>query len=152
IGPFLAVAAQAALEWRAERNRRILKALAVKSGIEQTGYFRIGPYQDTIEDRTKFSRPDRAEAKVLQCINKSSQVPLYLTGDSGCGKSSLLNAFVLPKLREHGWTVVEARAWQHPQVALRDALLRLPGARRSKGGESRTLCKVILEAAKHAPD
>src|SRR5258706_13578075 len=53
IGPFLAVVAQVALEWRAERNRRMLQALAVKPGIEQTGYFRIGPYQDTVQDRTK---------------------------------------------------------------------------------------------------
>jgi formylglycine-generating enzyme required for sulfatase activity len=152
IGPFLAVVAQAALEWRAEQNRRMLQALAVKPGIEQTGYFRIGPYQDTVEDRTKFSRPDRAEAKVLEWIKKSAQVPLYLTGDSGCGKSSLLNAFVLPKLREEGWTVVAARAWQDPQGALRDALLRLPGVRRSKGGESRRLREMIEETAKHAPD
>ena len=69
----------------------------------------VGPYQDTVEDQTKFSRPDRAEAKVLEWIKRSTQVPLYLTGDSGCGKSSLLNAFALPKLRELGWTVVEAR-------------------------------------------
>jgi formylglycine-generating enzyme required for sulfatase activity len=150
IGSFLAVVAQSALEWRAERNRRMLQALAVKPGTKQTGYFRIGPYQDTVEDRTKFSRPDRAEAKVLEWIKKSTQVPLYLTGDSGCGKSSLLNAFALPKLRELGWTVVEARAWQDPQGAVRDALLRLPGARRSKGGESRRLREMIEEAAKHA--
>jgi formylglycine-generating enzyme required for sulfatase activity len=152
IGTFLAVVAQAALEWRADRNRRMLQALAVKPGTKQTGYFRIGPYQDTVEDRTKFSRPDRAEAKVLEWIKKSTQVPLYLTGDSGCGKSSLLNAFALPKLRELGWTVVEVRAWQDPQGRLRDELLKLPGARRSKGGKSRRLREMIEEAAKHAPD
>jgi hypothetical protein len=88
--------------------------LAVKTGVEQTGYFRIGPYQDRDEDRAKFNRPDRAEDKVLDWIEKSTQVPLYPTGDSGSGKSSLLNAFVLPKLRQHGWTVVQARAWQDP--------------------------------------
>jgi len=43
----LAVVAQLALEWRAERNRRTLQALAVKAGEQQTGYFRIGPYVDS---------------------------------------------------------------------------------------------------------
>jgi len=62
------------------------------------------------------------------------------------------NAFALPKLRELGWTVVEARASQDPQSRLRDELLKLPGARRSKGGKSRRLREMIEEAAKHAPD
>src|SRR5215469_10438917 len=57
---FLAVIAQVILEWRAKQNQAALQALAVKPGAEQTGYFRIGPYLDTAEDRAKFSRPDRA--------------------------------------------------------------------------------------------
>jgi Leucine-rich repeat (LRR) protein len=145
----LAVAVQIVLEWRAARNRHVLKELAVKTGVEQTGYFRIGPYQDQDEDRAKFKRPDRAEERVFDWIKKSTQVPLYLTGDSGCGKSSLLNAFVLPKLREQGWTLVEARAWQDPQGELRAALL--PEPRRAKAGE-RGLREVVEEAAKRAPD
>jgi Leucine Rich repeats (2 copies) len=149
---FLSVVAQVVLEWRAERNRAALQALAVKIGAEQAGYFRIGPYQDAAEDRAKFSRPDHAEQKVLEWLKKSTQVPLYLTGDSGSGKSSLLNAFVLPKLREAEWTVVEARAWQDPQAALRDALRRLPGMRRPKAGEDRTLREIVDEAVKRAAD
>jgi hypothetical protein len=149
--PFLAIVAQVGLEWRAERNRATLQALAVKTGAEQTGYFRIGPYQDIVEDRAKFNRPDRAEEKVLDWIKKFAQVPLYLTGDSGSGKSSLLNAFVLPKLREQGWTVVQERPWQDPQGVLRDALPKLPGARRPKTGEDRSLRAIVDEAAKRAP-
>jgi hypothetical protein len=145
----LAVVIQIVLEWRAARDRHVLKELAVKTGVEQTGYFRIGPYQDTDKDRAKFNRPDGAEEKVLDWIKKSTQVPLYLTGDSGSGKSSLLNAFVLPKLRQHGWTVVEARAWQDPQGELRAALLPVP--RRAKAGE-RGLREIVEEAAKRAPD
>ena len=48
---------------------------------------------------------DQAEKKALEWIKKSDRVPLYLCGDSGSCKSSLLNAFVLPMLREQGWTV-----------------------------------------------
>ncbi len=149
---FFTVAAQIVLEWRAERNRAALLALAVKVGTEQTGYFRIGPYQDTAEDRAKFSRPDRAEQKVMDWLKKSAQTSLYLTGDSGSGKSSLLNAFVLPELREAGWTVVEARAWQDPQAALRNTLAKMQSTRRTKAGEDRTLREIVEEATKRASD
>jgi hypothetical protein len=101
---FLAVIAQVVVEWRAEQTRHLMQILAVKPGAEQTGYFRIGPYQDTPEDRAKFSRADDAEKKALKWIKKSNQVPLYISGDSGSGKSSLLNAFVLPKMRDGPWS------------------------------------------------
>jgi hypothetical protein len=147
---FLAVVAQVGLEWRAGRTRRLMQILAVKPGEEQTGYFRIGPYQNSPEDRAKFKRADQAEKKALEWIKNANQVPLYLCGDSGSGKSSLLNAFVLPMLREQGWTVVEARAWQDPERALRDALLKLPGQRRHDA-ESQGLREMVEDAAKAAP-
>jgi hypothetical protein len=37
-----------------------------------------------------FKRADHAEQKALEWIEKSNQIPLYLCGDSGSGKSSLL--------------------------------------------------------------
>src|ERR1700730_11926427 len=148
--PLLAVASQLAVESRAEYGRRILQRLAVRAGVEQSGYFRIGPYLNSAEDRAKFDRADRAHEKVLSGIERSAGMPLYLTGDSGSGKSSLLSAFVLPALRDHGWTVVEARAWQDAETALRNALLQLPGARRSRQGESQELRHLLAAAARAA--
>jgi hypothetical protein len=136
----------ATLEWRAERSRRALQRLAVRVGAEQSGYFRIGPYLNIAEDRAKFDRADRAHEKVLAWIERSGGMPLYLTGDSGSGKSSLLNAFVVPTLRERGWTVVEARAWQDPETGLRNALAELLGGRRPRQGESRNLRSLIQAA------
>jgi formylglycine-generating enzyme required for sulfatase activity len=127
---FLAVVAQVALEWRSGRTRRLMQILAVKPGAEQTGYFRIGPYQGTPADRAKFKRADQAERKALEWIKNSDRVPLYLCGDSGSGKSSLLNAFVLPMLREQGWTVVGA---QQPNA------------------ESQGLREMVEDAARAAP-
>jgi formylglycine-generating enzyme required for sulfatase activity len=147
---FVAVVAQVVQESLAERSRRSMQMLAVKPGLEQTGYFRIGPYRNTPEDRTKFKRADHAEQKALEWIEKSNQIPLYLCGDSGFGKSSLLNAFVLPKMSEQGWTVVEARAWQDPERALRDALLKLQGARR-RNAKIQGLRETVEDAAKQAP-
>src|ERR1700682_4027089 len=113
--PLLAVASQLLIEWRAKRNVRGLKSLAVRVGAEQSGYFRIGPY--SADDQTRFHRADGAHEEVRSWIERADSVPLYLTGDSGSGKSSLLNAFVLPALRERGWLVVLARAGQEPEEA-----------------------------------
>jgi hypothetical protein len=146
--PLLAVISQLVIEWRAERGRRALQRLAVQPGVEQSGYFSIGPY--LAEDRANFYRADRAHEKVLSWIENSSSFPLYLTGDSGSGKSSLLNAFVLPALRGRGWTVVEARAWQDPEMALRNALINLPGARRSRQVENQDLRHLFAAGARGA--
>ncbi|HXA23526.1 MAG TPA: leucine-rich repeat domain-containing protein, partial [Acetobacteraceae bacterium] len=147
--PLLAVAAQVVVEWRAERQRRQLQALAIKPSKVLQGYFRIGPYLES--DRAEFDRADRAQLKVLDWVRQTSSPPLYLTGDSGSGKSSLLNAFILPNLRDLGWTVVEARAWQDPEAALRDALLALPGMRRPRAGETPAIRDLIAAAARRTP-
>jgi hypothetical protein len=47
--------------------------------------------------------------------------------------------------------VVEARAWQDPERALRDELLKLPGPRR-RSAESQGLREIVEDAAKRAPD
>jgi hypothetical protein len=88
--PLLAVGSQLLVEWRGERNRRVLQRLAVRLGAEQSGYFRIGPYLNTTEDRARFNRADGAHEKVLNWLERSASIPLYLTGDSGSGKSSLV--------------------------------------------------------------
>jgi hypothetical protein len=64
---FVAVAAQVVQESLAERARRAMKMLAVKPGAEQTGYFRIGPYRNTPEDRAKFKRADHRPMRSSGC-------------------------------------------------------------------------------------
>jgi hypothetical protein len=53
-------------------------------------------------------------------------------------------------LHDHGWTVVEARAWQDPETALRNALLKLPGTRRLRQAESQELRHMLGTAARAA--
>ena len=143
--PAAIVLCQLVIEWQAARNRSKTKDLALKVEAVPSGYFRIGPYLNTAEDRTKFDRADRVQEKVLRWILSSEAVPLYLTGDSGSGKSSLLNADVLPRLREQNWTVVEARAWQDPSGALEEALKKLPTPRRRDTSETVEL-RALMEA------
>jgi Novel STAND NTPase 1 len=148
--PALTVSMQLLLELRANRQRRIMQTLATLVGAERPGYFRIGPYLNSEEERASFDRADRAHVKVLNWIEHSETIPLYLTGDSGCGKTSLLNAFVLPGLRERGWTVVEARAWQDPESALRSALAEFVGTHRLRHRENQSLRDLIEASASQA--
>ena len=82
--------------------------------------------------------------------NLHAAMPPYLTGDSGSGKSSILNAFVLPALHDAGWTVVEARAWQDRETAPRDAIVKLGGARKWKLGAPPDLRGLFEAASKRA--
>src|SRR5271155_1343053 len=116
--PVLVIAVQLFNELRAARNHRAAVDLAIKPGAVPDSYFRIGPYLDTDKDQDSFTRADKAHEKVLAWLRHSAFVPLYLTGDSGSGKSSLLNAFVLPAMQKDGWTVIPVRTSQDAEVAL----------------------------------
>lgn len=123
------------LEVLSVRDRRETRRLAAATGTPQAGYFRIGPYEDREEDRKAYDRADRAHLGVLEWLKSadSNQFPLYLSGDSGAGKSSLLNSSVLPTLRNQHWTIVSARAYQNPEAALKDALLTALNGKMSGG-------------------
>ena len=150
--PVLIVGAQIAAEWAAEQKRRQSQALAIKIEAVPEGYFRIGPYLDTAEDRAKFDRADRIHEKVLDWLKRADAIPLYLTGDSGSGKSSVLNAYALPGMREAGWAVIEARAWQDPERALTEAIAKLASARKWRLGEATNLRGALEALARRADD
>jgi Leucine-rich repeat (LRR) protein len=120
--PALIIAVQLLNEWEADRNRRKAIELAIKPALVPDEYFRIGPYLDTVRDRAAFVRADHAHERALEWLRQSTSVPLYLTGDSGSGKTSLLNAFVIPTLGRDGLTVISVRAGQDVDAALRKAL------------------------------
>jgi Leucine-rich repeat (LRR) protein len=150
--PVLIVGAQILAEWQAERKRKRIQALAVKVDAVPEGYFGIWPYLDTPEDRAKFDRADRIHEKVLEWLRRADATPLYLTGDSGSGKSSVLNAYALPALREAGWTVVEARAWQDPETSLTEAVGRLAVDRKWRLSEAKTLRERFELLARRADE
>ncbi|MDB5984922.1 MAG: High-affinity carbon uptake protein Hat/HatR [Pseudomonas sp.] len=106
-------------QWYVVRNVNALRLLAMKPKAAKQSYFKIGPYNSSPEDQEQFSRSDGAHSKVAKWIMQSHAATLYLTGDSGAGKSSLLMASVLPLLRNEGWKIIEARAWQDPFAQIR---------------------------------
>ena len=139
--PIFVIAMQLLNEWQARRNRRRAVELAIKPALVPEDYFRIGPYFDSEWDHANFARPDQAHKRVREWLRQSSSVPLYLTGDSGSGKTSLLNAFVIPVFRKDGWTVTAVRIGQDAEAALNDALAT---PRRQSIGTTRELIEAAV--------
>src|SRR5262249_20375598 len=113
--------------WLAQRRRRRLDALALSGSPTLPGYFRVTPYGSGEEDRARYTRADQAQQRVLEWLGQTAEPVLFLTGVSGAGKSSLLNAYVLPKLQEAQsvqWILV--RSFHDPVADLERELMR-PG-------------------------
>jgi nucleoside phosphorylase len=79
--------------WQWRRDRRLARWVI---GTPTLGYFRLTPYER--QDRDRFRRADQAQDEVLAWLRAEGPTILYLSGRSGSGKSSLLNASVLPGL------------------------------------------------------
>lgn len=87
------------------------------------GATRAGYFQLTVrKDEESFQRADGKHEEVLKWLRQSPSRVLYLTGSSGAGKSSLLEAWVLPKLQRDGVTIIRLRGYQDPAQGLEDEL------------------------------
>jgi hypothetical protein len=108
--------------WWERRQKERLRRESGKVTSNQPRYFRLTPYGETEADQKAFKREDQTHADVLTWVREATLSLLYLTGVSGSGKSSVLAAYVIPKLR--GETlVVPLRASDAPLGYLRAALL-----------------------------
>ena len=99
----LSLVVLALLLYRAQRPLT-RPSLFVQTERAKPGYFRVGPTTTSNKDRRAFHRSDGEHERVRDWLLRQPGAPLYLTGDSGTGKSSLLQAFVVPALRDAGWT------------------------------------------------
>ena len=78
--------------WLAERRKRWLVGRSgAQDGSDQSeAYFQIGPY--SASQRARYHRADDAHRQILEWLVASREPILILTGQSGTGKSSLLEA------------------------------------------------------------
>ncbi len=58
--------------------------------------FRLRPYDQ--DDHKEYDRPDEAHNDMARWLERADETFLYLTGSSGTGKSSLLQAWLIPTL------------------------------------------------------
>src|SRR5919206_3156811 len=91
--PALVALSQLALEVRQRLSARSMRERVIRSEVRDPGYFRLTPYGKA--DRGRFARADRAQERALGWVEGAESPVLYLTGDSGVGKSSLLDAFLV---------------------------------------------------------
>lgn len=84
-------------------------------------YFRLLPYRTT--DKHRYHRADNLHIEVKNWLKQTTHTLLYLSGESGAGKSSLLNAYLLPELREDGYEVISCHAHANPVEQLKQAFI-----------------------------
>ena len=108
---------------RALRERSLHK-LTPSASTPMAGVFRLSPYE--AEDRARYSRPDGADARALRWIEGTERSILYLSGASGTGKSSLVQASLGPSLTDNGWRVLFVRGMGEPLTSLTATLRDTP--------------------------
>jgi Leucine-rich repeat (LRR) protein len=108
-------------------NNSRLQNKAIGGKLKDPGYFRIKPYDTKDSDIALYRRADNIHKEILYWILDFNQKIFYITGRSGSGKSSLLNAFVLPQLKLHGTggIVVNIRSFYNPLLVLEKELNKL---------------------------
>src|SRR5271165_3228402 len=123
-------------------DRRRRKRLAEITGHLQAGYFQLAPRQD----EASFTRADAKHEELLRWLEQRTSPVLYLTGLSGSGKSSLLAAWVLPRLERKDTVVIRLRGYQDPVAVLEQELLR-PGVIWQKPTAEAGGARPLLERA-----
>jgi hypothetical protein len=108
--------------WFDLTKQKALEFRGVKGELKSPSYFRLVPYEAT--DKDSFRRSDDASSAVLAWLSSSKSPFLYLSGQSGVGKSSLINAVIEPKLQKSGWVTVCLRPHDNLLKSLSNELLR----------------------------
>ena len=118
---------------RRHRREAALREWAIRPlPTFEADYFRVGPYTGSEADRQRYHRLDGADADILAWVRAVGDPILYLSGLSGAGKSSLLNASLLPALAAGDAPatpchIIDIPEHDDPIAHLREALLT-PGA------------------------
>lgn len=108
-----------------------------------------GPRPYNSDDRNAF--PGR-QKEIADCWMFIQQHRFFvIDGESGCGKSSLLNAAILPRAREK-FALVECRIADDPLGKLRSALLKKPYRKREQAVSEGELLEALDAAAKSSGD
>src|SRR5213078_4153226 len=103
---FLLVSAIGFLLYKVPRLQVSKRVLSLPQGAAFRGLL---PFQEA--DRDRFYGRDIDIAAVLEKVIHRQFRFGVLYGDSGCGKTSLIQAGILPRLREEGYVAVYCRSY-----------------------------------------
>ncbi len=111
------------LAWR-EVSRIRLNGQSHAARPSQVAVFRgLAPFHEA--DRDRFFGRDADVQALLQLICAPDFRFGVLHGDSGVGKTSLLQAGIIPRLWDSGWAPLLARSYRDPLSAVMEEALRL---------------------------
>ncbi|MGI9435553.1 MAG: hypothetical protein ACR2Q4_12115, partial [Geminicoccaceae bacterium] len=116
-----AVSAQVIYPWLVKRReQRVIGIKETETTTPTT--FRLRPYEES--DHDAFDRPDGAHQQALKWLDEADPLCLYITGFSGTGKSSLLQAWLIPELAlaKDPVTTLVVRSFADPIAQLTEAL------------------------------
>ncbi len=118
---------------------------ATVRGQLKKGYCRLTPLDEDNQD--SFTRIDFAHEKVFNWILKTKEPILFLSGMSGCGKSSILNASVLPRLRKESpaYITLSIRSFENPLQTLKKELIEQNLINEKDQDLERIDLKILLE-------
>jgi len=113
----------------ARHSERLLANISLRDidsarpALGEDTYFHIGPYPES--RRRRYDRADKAHEEVLSWLKGTNEPVVVLSGLSGTGKTSMLEAFVIPELHEgeSPFKVLLIRGFDDPLSELRRQLL-----------------------------
>lgn len=128
LAPLIAILPEVIPQVQFRKRRKQMHEQGKSISVRDPEYFKIYPL-DTIPEYMDEFRADQAHVKVLNWIMDSPQPLMYLTGRSGTGKSSILNAYVSPKLEtgEVPGRAIHVRSYGNPMLALARELAGITG-------------------------
>jgi WD40 repeat protein/serine/threonine protein kinase len=111
----LVISAACVLGYRAARKGSSLQTQALSGGAAFRGLL---PFQES--DRSRFYGRETETAALFELLKHVDFRFGVLYGESGCGKTSLLRAGLLPSLWEEGYVPIYCRSYKDPLAAAID--------------------------------
>ena len=105
---------------RARRQYRLRRQnFAWRADVDEL--FRLYPYG--ADSRAEYQRPGGEDDRAANWLNATQHSVNYLCGPSGVGKTSLVQASLVPRLENAGWRCAVARVDTDPADRIRQAVL-----------------------------
>ena len=130
----LPTAFRAWLQYRLSRQKFAWK-------VSEKELFRLYPYG--ADDQGDYKRPGGEDKRAVNWLKATPHSVNYLCGPSGVGKSSLVQACLLPRLSVSGWRTAVVRVDADPVERIHEAVLSVTDLPRDRGAKTPPLAELL---------